>query len=258
MMRAEVTHTEASAKQGWDCICCFGMLPQLLSQACIADFAGRPGSWHAPCSSQTCGCAPLLQVCWKARTLIFVTLCVRAAPAGMLGGWDAPFSLPALFPRPFIIVNGALDPRCPMQGAHNESSLPMDPRCPMQGAHNESSLPMDPRCPMQGAHNESSLPMDSRCPMQGAHNESSVAMDPRSLICKVRAKSCARNRSVQLTELKTPEAPSLESRARTVDMCAPGKHSSPVLHTSVPPTCALTCTAHWSEEKRVFGYVCMV
>eukprot|EP00967_Tisochrysis_lutea_P080291 scaffold110168_cov26-Tisochrysis_lutea.AAC.1 len=34
----------------------------------------------------------------------------------MLGGYDAPFSLPELFPRPFIIVNGELDPRCPMPG----------------------------------------------------------------------------------------------------------------------------------------------
>ncbi|KAF5833335.1 Alpha/Beta hydrolase protein [Dunaliella salina] len=35
---------------------------------------------------------------------------------GMLGGYDAPFSLPELFPRPLIVVNGELDPRCPMPG----------------------------------------------------------------------------------------------------------------------------------------------
>ena len=36
--------------------------------------------------------------------------------AGLLGGYDAPLSLPSLFPRPFIIVNGALDQRCPLPG----------------------------------------------------------------------------------------------------------------------------------------------
>ncbi|KAL4438723.1 hypothetical protein ABPG77_006327 [Micractinium sp. CCAP 211/92] len=35
---------------------------------------------------------------------------------GMLEVWDAPYSLPLLAPRPLLIANGQLDPRCPMQG----------------------------------------------------------------------------------------------------------------------------------------------
>lgn len=31
-------------------------------------------------------------------------------------GYDAPQSLPAIAPRPFLIANGELDPRCPVQG----------------------------------------------------------------------------------------------------------------------------------------------
>jgi fermentation-respiration switch protein FrsA (DUF1100 family) len=30
--------------------------------------------------------------------------------------YDAPFSLPLLAPRPLLVANGELDPRCPMQG----------------------------------------------------------------------------------------------------------------------------------------------
>lgn len=33
----------------------------------------------------------------------------------MLEAWDAPYSLPLLAPRPLLIANGELDPRCPMQ-----------------------------------------------------------------------------------------------------------------------------------------------
>lgn len=31
-------------------------------------------------------------------------------------GFDAPHSLPCLAPRPFLIANGELDPRCPIKG----------------------------------------------------------------------------------------------------------------------------------------------
>lgn len=30
--------------------------------------------------------------------------------------YDAPFSLPALAPRPLLIINGELDERCPIEG----------------------------------------------------------------------------------------------------------------------------------------------
>jgi hypothetical protein len=31
-------------------------------------------------------------------------------------GFDAPHSLPCIAPRPFLIANGELDPRCPVKG----------------------------------------------------------------------------------------------------------------------------------------------
>lgn len=30
--------------------------------------------------------------------------------------YDAPYSLPAIAPRPLLVANGELDPRCPIQG----------------------------------------------------------------------------------------------------------------------------------------------
>ena len=33
-----------------------------------------------------------------------------------LQGYDAAYSLPAIAPRPFLIANGELDPRCPILG----------------------------------------------------------------------------------------------------------------------------------------------
>ncbi|KAK9905832.1 hypothetical protein WJX75_007214 [Coccomyxa subellipsoidea] len=35
---------------------------------------------------------------------------------GLLEGFDAPHSLPCIAPRPFLIANGELDPRCPVKG----------------------------------------------------------------------------------------------------------------------------------------------
>lgn len=35
---------------------------------------------------------------------------------GLLNSYDAPYSLPSIAPRPLIIVNGELDPRCPIAG----------------------------------------------------------------------------------------------------------------------------------------------
>ncbi|KAI3431599.1 hypothetical protein D9Q98_004649 [Chlorella vulgaris] len=37
---------------------------------------------------------------------------------GLLEHYDAPMSLPLLAPRPLLIANGELDPRCPMEGVH--------------------------------------------------------------------------------------------------------------------------------------------
>ncbi len=34
----------------------------------------------------------------------------------LLQGYDAPYSLAAIAPRPFLIANGELDPRCPIAG----------------------------------------------------------------------------------------------------------------------------------------------
>ena len=41
----------------------------------------------------------------------------------MLQLYDAPFSLPLIAPRPLLIVNGALDLRCPLAGLH-EAMVP--------------------------------------------------------------------------------------------------------------------------------------
>ena len=38
------------------------------------------------------------------------------AAACALQVYDAPMSLPAIAPRPLLIANGELDPRCPIQG----------------------------------------------------------------------------------------------------------------------------------------------
>lgn len=35
---------------------------------------------------------------------------------GLLDWYDAPMSLPGIAPRPFCIINGEEDPRCPIQG----------------------------------------------------------------------------------------------------------------------------------------------
>lgn len=44
---------------------------------------------------------------------------MRAWEAARVGqAYDAPFSLPAIAPRPLLIANGELDPRCPMRGVH--------------------------------------------------------------------------------------------------------------------------------------------
>lgn len=37
---------------------------------------------------------------------------------GLLETYDAPMSLPCIAPRPLLVANGELDPRCPMQGVH--------------------------------------------------------------------------------------------------------------------------------------------
>uniref|UniRef100_A0A7N0T9U0 Peptidase S9 prolyl oligopeptidase catalytic domain-containing protein n=1 Tax=Kalanchoe fedtschenkoi TaxID=63787 RepID=A0A7N0T9U0_KALFE len=39
----------------------------------------------------------------------------RIAP-GLAGQFDAPFTIPAIAPRPLLILNGAEDPRCPLTG----------------------------------------------------------------------------------------------------------------------------------------------
>lgn len=36
----------------------------------------------------------------------------------MLDTYDAPLSLGAIAPRPLLIANGELDPRCPLEGLH--------------------------------------------------------------------------------------------------------------------------------------------
>ena len=34
----------------------------------------------------------------------------------MLNKYDAPWSLPLVAPRPLLVINGELDPRCPLEG----------------------------------------------------------------------------------------------------------------------------------------------
>ena len=38
------------------------------------------------------------------------------ACAGLLDTYDAPLSLAAIAPRPLLVANGELDPRCPLEG----------------------------------------------------------------------------------------------------------------------------------------------
>lgn len=40
----------------------------------------------------------------------------RTLLPGLLDSYDAELSLPSIAPRPFAIINGEVDPRCPMQG----------------------------------------------------------------------------------------------------------------------------------------------
>eukprot|EP00967_Tisochrysis_lutea_P121467 scaffold200223_cov17-Tisochrysis_lutea.AAC.1 len=51
----------------------------------------------------------------KADTEVVREVWNRILP-GLLDAWDAPFSLPACAPRPFLIASGAVDPRCPLPG----------------------------------------------------------------------------------------------------------------------------------------------
>ena len=59
-----------------------------------------------------------------------VTPCYTAScpPAGLLELFDAPHSLPLIAPRPLLIANGELDPRCHMQ-VRRFATLPASHAC---------------------------------------------------------------------------------------------------------------------------------
>lgn len=45
---------------------------------------------------------------------------------GLLEHYDAPFSLPCIAPRPLLIANGEVDPRCPLHGLKEPMQLAQD------------------------------------------------------------------------------------------------------------------------------------
>ncbi|OAY85121.1 uncharacterized protein LOC109721687 [Ananas comosus] len=57
----------------------------------------------------------------------------RIAP-GLASQFDAPFTIPAIAPRPLLILNGADDPRCPIAGLESPHSRALE-------AYNEASCP---------------------------------------------------------------------------------------------------------------------
>ncbi len=63
--------------------------------------------------------------------------------AGLLDAYDAPFSLPTLAPRPLLIANGELDPRCPMQGV-SEALRPAQQAYAAAGAASNLQLYVEP------------------------------------------------------------------------------------------------------------------
>lgn len=55
-----------------------------------------------------------------------LTCSPHSSPAGLLQHYDAHLSLPLLAPRPLLIANGELDPRCPLEAS---VWAPVNPAC---------------------------------------------------------------------------------------------------------------------------------
>jgi hypothetical protein len=77
---------------------------------------GLAGCWRCLCAGCRClgaglGCLGWLSCVAQLQGLASST---GVHPAG-LSDYDAPQSLPLLAPRPLLIANGELDPRCPMK-----------------------------------------------------------------------------------------------------------------------------------------------
>ncbi|KAL4440167.1 hypothetical protein ABPG75_003168 [Micractinium tetrahymenae] len=84
----------------------------LVFQAAAADLALQHSAAAAARQQPASGsCSGSGEVTPEVVTAVWNTLL-----PGMLESWDAPNSLPLLAPRPLLIANGELDPRCPMQG----------------------------------------------------------------------------------------------------------------------------------------------
>ncbi|CAL8472161.1 g11703 [Coccomyxa elongata] len=80
-------------------------------------WAAENDSWHARVGSIPRVFAAAAADLGKPAVDAQVVMAVwnRIMP-GLLEGYDAPQSLPCLAPRPFLIANGELDPRCPVKG----------------------------------------------------------------------------------------------------------------------------------------------